>query len=162
MLAPASTFADLVLAVHILAVVSAFGVSFAYPVLEAVGERLDRRTTPAFYRMRVAVSRRLTNPGLLVILIAGIYLASDEHRWKQFFVQWGIAMVVILGGLEGGFMLRRLGRLAELSERDLAAAPGGQWSPEFVALRRQVVRVGTLMSLIVVVTVFLMATHAGA
>ena len=30
------------------------------------------------------------NPALLVLVLgAGIYLASDGHLWSEFFVQWG-------------------------------------------------------------------------
>ena len=32
--------------------------------------------------MKVMISRMVINPGLLVILLAGIYLASDLHQWK--------------------------------------------------------------------------------
>ena len=79
---------NLVLAVHISAVMVAFGVTFAYPIVAVVGERLDRRAMPWFHRVQVAISRRLINPGLLVVLLAGIVLASDEHQWKHFYVQW--------------------------------------------------------------------------
>jgi hypothetical protein len=161
MLANAVAFSNLVLAVHIIAVMIAFGVTFAYPIIAVVGERLDRRAMPWFHRVQVALSRRLINPGLLVVLIAGIYLASDEHQWKHFYVQWGIGVVVILGAVEGSFMIPREKKLAELAERDVANG-GAQWSPEYLALRKRVGGVGAAMGGLVVVTIFLMATHAGA
>jgi hypothetical protein len=46
--APAVAFVDLVLAVHILAVVVAFGVVFAYPLFGLVGARLDPRRCRGF------------------------------------------------------------------------------------------------------------------
>ncbi len=161
MLASAVAFSDLILAVHITAVMVAFGVTFAYPIFAVVGERLDRRAMPWFHRVQVAISRRLINPGLLVVLLAGIYLASHEHQWKHFFVQWGIGAVVVLGALEGSFMIPREKKLAELAERDVATG-SAEWSPEYVALRKRVGGVGAAMGLLVVVTIFLMATHAGA
>jgi hypothetical protein len=161
MLASAVAFANLVLAVHITAVMVAFGVTFAYPIFALVGERLDRRMMPWFHRVQVAISRRLINPGLLVVLLAGIYLATDEHQWKHFYVQWGVGIVVILGAVEGSFMIPREKKLADLAERDVAAGPA-QWSPEYLGLRKRVAGVGAAMSGLVVVTIFLMATHAGA
>ena len=173
MLAPAVVFSDFILAVHILAVVIAFGVTFAYPLFGIVGARLDPSAMPWFHRMQQVVSRRLINPALLIVLLAGIYLASHFDQWSAFYVQWGLAAVVVLGGLEGSFMIPREGRLADLAKRDLAeaAVPGSgpgtgtatvAFSPEYDALLRRVGFVGALMQLIVVVTIFLMAARAGA
>jgi hypothetical protein len=158
-LAMAVTFPDLVLAVHIMAVVVGFGVTFAYPLFYTVGERIDRRMLPGLHRLQIALSRRLTGPGLLVVLIAGIYLASHEHQWKCFYVQWGVAVVVVLGGLDGAFSTPRLRKLAEIGAGEVAAA---EWSAEYRSLRKRVVLVNGLMSLLVLVTIVLMAAHVGA
>jgi hypothetical protein len=159
-LAPAA-FSDFILAIHIMAVVVGFGVTFAYPIFFTVGERIDRRMIPSLHQLQLTVSRRLINPGLLVVLLAGIYLASHEHQWKNFYVQWGIAMVVVLGALEGAGMVPRVRKMAEVGARDLAGT-GGEWSPEYLKLRGQVAVLGSAMSLLVLVTIVLMATHAGA
>ncbi len=163
MLVPAAGFSDFVLAVHIIAVVVAFGVTFAYPVFLIVGARLDRRAMPWFHRMQVAVSRRVTNPGLLMVLIAGVVLAADEHQWKKFYVQWGLAAVIVLGGLEGAVMIRTARRLAEIGERDVAAAGAGEvvWSDEYEGQLRRLRIVGGVIALIVAVTVLFMAIHLG-
>ena len=164
MLVTAVTFADFVLALHILAVVVAFGVTFAYPIFALVGGRMDPRAMPWFHRMQVAVGRRLVNPGLAIVLIAGIYLASHLDEWKAFYVQWGLAAVVVLGALEGAVMIRGETRLAELADRDVAAAGTGavKWSAEYEAQFRRLGLFGALMQLIVVLTVFFMAAHVGA
>jgi hypothetical protein len=158
---PAAAFSDYVLAVHIVAVVAAFGVTFAYPIFAFVGGRLDRSAMPWFHRMQQAIGRRLISPGLLLVLVAGVILAAGEHQWKHFYVQWGIAVVIVLGALEGAVMVRGEGRLAELAERDIAAAAGRdvEWSPEYEALFKRLGAVGALMVLIVIVTVFFMALH---
>lgn len=156
----AAAFSDYVLAVHILAVVIGFGVTFAYPLIEVAGRSLDRASVPWFHQVQLVLSRRLISPALGLVLIAGIVLASDEHQWKHFYVGWGIAVVIVLGALEGAFMAPRTRRLLALAERDLTAAPAGDWSPEYMALRSRLNAVGALQGLLVVVTVFLMATHA--
>jgi hypothetical protein len=163
-LATAVTFADFVLALHILAVVVAFGVTFAYPIFALVGGRMDPRAMPWFHRMQVAIGRRLVNPGLLVVLIAGIYLASHEDQWKAFYVQWGLAAVVVLGALEDAVMIRGETRLADIADRDIAAAGTGamKWSTEYEALFRRLGLFGAIMQLIVALTVFFMAAHIGA
>ena len=164
MLATAVTFADFVLALHILAVVVAFGVTFAYPVFVLVGGRMEPRAMPWFHRMQQAIGRRLINPGLAIVLIAGIYLASHLDQWSTFYVQWGIGAVIVLGAIEGAVMIRGEGQLAEIAARDVAAAGDGEvkWSTEYEALFRRLGMFGGLMQLIVVLTVFFMAAHIGA
>lgn len=169
MLVTAASFSDFVLAVHILAAVIAFGVVFAYPLLFAAAGRLDPNVTPWLLRARQRVGRFLVNPALLVLVVAGIYLAADLHQWKYFYVQWGIAAALVIGGVEGALIIPRAGRLAAVAERDLAATgvPAGgrrvsaQWSPEYLSGQRLLRIGGVLIELIVVITVFLMATHAG-
>jgi hypothetical protein len=169
MLVPAVAFSDFILAIHILAALIGFGVVFAFPILFASAAHLDPGVLPWLLRARQRISRYLVNPGLLIVVLAGIYLASDEHQWKSFYVQWGIAAAIVIGGIEGALITRRSGRLADLAERDLAATgvPAGgqrvsaQWSDEYTRGQRLLTIGGTLIQIIVVITVFLMATHAG-
>ena len=88
-------------------------------------------------------------------------LASDEHQWKHFYVQWGIGAVIVLGALEGAVMTRGEERLAGIAQRDLEAAVGREpeWSGEYDALFKRLGLTGAAMQLIVVVTIFFMALH---
>ena len=170
MLAGAAVFSDFILAIHILGVVVGFGAVFAFPMLFAAAVRTDPGVIPWLLRARQRVGRYLVNPALLIVVLAGIYLASDEHQWSKFYVGWGIIAAVVVGAIEGSFIVRPAGRLAAMAERDLAASAvpaGGQrtsatWSTEYTAALRRFTLAGNLMALIVVVTIFLMATHAGA
>jgi hypothetical protein len=170
LLAPAAAFADFVLALHILGVVVGFGATFAYPVLFARARRVDPHVLPWLFGTMQRIGRTLINPGLLLVVLAGIYLASDLHQWGAFYVQWGIAAALVIGAIEGSFMIPREGRLVQIAERDLAAAAvaaGGRrtsatWSEDYNRTFRQVALGATIMDVIVVVTVFLMATHAGS
>jgi hypothetical protein len=158
MLVPAASFPQIVLALHILAVVAAFGVALAYPVIVIWADRLDPRSAPLLHRIRVMVGRSIVNPGLLVVLIAGIYLASHLHQWHEFYVQWGLGVAIVLGGLEGALVIRSEKRMAELADRDISDSPAGhvKWSPEYVSLRTRGHQVSGVMALLVVVTVVLM------
>jgi hypothetical protein len=183
-LVTAVAFSDFILAIHILAVVIGFGATFAYPVIFAAARRADPRVMPYLWGTLRRIDRYLVNPGLLVVLLAGIYLAAHEHKFSAFFVQWGFAAVIVIGGVVGGYMIPREGKLAALAEREVAAvlssggpigaAPGGvaspaaaptvetvSWSPEYSKLRKQVTTMGAFLDLLVVVTVVIMATHAG-
>jgi hypothetical protein len=155
-------FSQVIVAVHVMAVVVTFGVAFSYPLVGAVGSRMDPRALPWYHRMQQLISRRLVSPGLLVVLLAGIYLASDLHKWGQFFVQWGVAVVIVLGGLDGGFMVRQYGKLAEIAERDVATAGAGevQLSPDYFATIRRVAIVGGVMNVLVLVTIYIMVVNS--
>ncbi|MEO8966023.1 MAG: hypothetical protein ABI355_00420 [Solirubrobacteraceae bacterium] len=188
MLVTAVAFSDFILAIHILAVVIGFGVTFTYPLVLAAARRADPRVMPYLWGTIRRIDRYVVNPGLLVVLLAGIYLAAHEHRFSAFFVQWGFAAVIVIGAAVGSYTIPREGKLAALAAREVATAvsagstagAGGAgtaaagagaatptsesvtWSPEYLKLQKQVSLMGAFLDLIIVVTVFLMATHAGA
>ena len=163
MLETATSFAQLVLAVHILAVLAAFGVVLGYPLILLWAARLDPRSLPLLHDVRVMIGRSLVNPGLALVLIAGIYLASKWHQWHEFYVQWGLGVAFVLGGLEGALVIRGERRLAELARRDVAASAGGEgevtWSAEYAALRASTGQVTWVMSVLIVTTVVLMTVR---
>jgi hypothetical protein len=150
---------EIVLAIHVMAVVVAFGVTFAYPIMFAVGARHGARSLPLLHRIEYTIERLLINPGLLVVLIAGIFLASDGHHWSEFFVQWGLAAVVVIGALVGSVMIPTAKRAEQIAERDLAAAGHGEieMSAEYQALVRRLSTVGSLLSGLVLLTILFMA-----
>ena len=160
----AVSFYEVVLAIHIAAVVVAFGVTFAYPIMFAVAARHDPRSLPLVHRIEYTVERVLINPALLLVVLAGIYLASKGHFWSDFFVQWGLAAAIVIGALVGAIMIPTAKRAEQAAARDLGATAGGevQLSEEYRALTRRLSTVGSLISLIVLVTIYFMVTHTGA
>ncbi|MGH2855093.1 MAG: hypothetical protein ACRDLF_12985 [Solirubrobacteraceae bacterium] len=160
----AVAFWEVVLALHIVAVVIAFGATFAYPVLLGAVTKADPRALPSLYRAFHAISQRVIMPGLAAIVVLGIYLASHLHMWSAFYVQWGLAVAVVIGGIEGAYLGRREQRLVEVADRDVAAAGEGAvtFSAEHDSLVRRIGAVGALMDLLVVLTIYFMATRTGA
>jgi hypothetical protein len=160
----AVTFYTFVLAVHIASIVIAFGVTFAYPVMYAVGLKREARAMPGFHRIQDAVGKFVISPFLGLALLCGIYLASKLKVWSDFYVQWGFAMIIVLGGLGGAFFAPRERKLGELAERDVAAAGDGEvrFSAEYLALRRQVSFVGYIAAVLVLLTIFFMTAQTGA
>jgi hypothetical protein len=161
---PAVAFFEVVLALHILAVVIAFGATFAYPVLLGVITKADTRALPALYRAFHAISQRVIMPGLAAIVIFGIYLASHLHVWSAFYVQWGLGVAIVIGAVEGMVLGPSEKRLIAVADAELAAAGDGPVTAgtEHQALVRRVGAIGAVMDLLVVVTIYLMATHAGS
>jgi hypothetical protein len=157
--APAVAAYDVVLAVHVMAVVVAFGVTFAYPIMFAVGARHGPRGLPLLHRIEYTIERWLINPGLLAVVGAGIYLASDGHHWSEFFVQWGLGAAIVIGGLVGSVMIPTAKKAEAAAARDVAGAGEGdiQMSEEYQALTRRLALVGALLSVLVLITILFMA-----
>jgi hypothetical protein len=153
----ASAF-EIVLALHIMAVVVAFGVTFAYPIMFAVGAKAQPRALPLLHRIEYSTERWLVNPGLLVVFGAGIYLASESHQWSAFFVQWGFAVTIVIGALVGAVMIPSAKKAEQAAERDIAAAGDGEvmLGEEYQGLFRRLSLVGGTLSLLVLVTILFM------
>jgi Predicted integral membrane protein (DUF2269) len=158
----ASAF-EIVLALHIMAVVVAFGVTFAYPIMFAVGAKASPRSLPVLHRVEYTTERWLVNPGLVVVLAAGIYLASESHQWSAFFVQWGFAAVIVIGAVVGAVMIPTAKKAEQAAERDISAAAEGEVSfgEEYQGLAHRLSLVGGTLSLLVLVTILLMVIKPG-
>jgi uncharacterized membrane protein len=140
--------------IHTLAVVLAFGPTFGYGILFSVIPNYPR-ATPALLAGIQKIDRYLVDPGMLVLLLAGIYLLA-EGPWdgSEAFIAVGFVAIVALFGLQHGFFRPRTRRAQALAERDLKA--GDTLSAEFEAVSRRLGTVGPIAGLIVVVTIFFM------
>ena len=142
---------------HILAVVLAFGPTFGYALFASLAPQ-HPRATPAILTGIQRCDRYLVNPGMIVLLIAGIYLlvASDD-AWEtsDVFVSIGFLAIIVLFGLQHAFFQPQVLKAKEIAERDLKA--GDALSPEFEALSQRIGQVGGIAGLIVVVTIFFMS-----
>jgi Predicted integral membrane protein (DUF2269) len=103
---PAVTFYDVVLWIHISAVVTAFGGLFAYPVFLAVNAKAPITERANFHRLQIAFSKRVTGPTIAVVLAAGVYLATDAHLWSKAWVVVPFVLLLVIAGL-GATVLRR-------------------------------------------------------
>jgi uncharacterized membrane protein len=142
---------------HILAVVLAFGPTFGYALFASVATQ-HPRATPAILTGIQRCDRYLVNPGLIVLLIAGIYLlVASDSAWEtsDVFVSVGFLAIIVLFGLQHAFFQPQVRKAKELAERDLEG--GDALSDEFEAVTERIGRVGGLAGLIVVVAIFFMS-----
>jgi uncharacterized membrane protein len=146
----------IVLFLHILAVVLAFGPTFGYGFFFSVAPQYPA-ATPAILAGVQKVDRYLVNPGMVVLLLAGIgLLSASDGAWdtSDVFVAVGFVAIIALFGLQHGFFQPKVREAKALAERDLKA--GDTLSPEFEALGARIGKVGTLAGIIVVVAIFFM------
>jgi len=140
---------------HILAVVLAFGPTFGYAFFFSVTPQFPR-ATPAILAGIQKTDRILVNPGLIVLLLAGIYLLADGP-WEagDAYISVGFLAVIVLFGLQHAFFQPQTRRARALAEEDLKS--GDELGPEFMAVAQRLSQIGTLAGLIVVVTIFFMS-----
>ncbi|HEY2636681.1 MAG TPA: hypothetical protein VGI54_04775 [Solirubrobacteraceae bacterium] len=158
MLAPALEFYNVVLALHIAAVVVTFGVTFAYPVIFAVAAKTPENL-PFAYRAEKAVGQRIIAPGLVVIIFAGAYLASKIHVWGETWVIVPLIIALVIGAMGGMFFTPTERKLIEIADRDVAAAQGGpvMMSAEHDAVAKRLQAGGIVSAVLVLVAIFFMA-----
>ena len=140
--------------IHILAVVLAFGPTFAYGIVFSVMPS-HPRSAPALFEAIRKVDTYLVNPGMVVVLLAGIYVMSDGN-WDggEAFITVGFIAIIALFGLQHAFFRPQGRKAQELAERDLKN--GDSFSAEFEEITRRLGMVGPIAGLIVVVTIFFM------
>jgi uncharacterized membrane protein len=140
---------------HILAVVLAFGPTFGYAFFMSVTPQFPR-ATPAVLVGIQKIDRYLVQPGMIVLLLAGIYLLADGP-WEasDAFVSIGFLAIIALFGLSHAFFRPQTAEALALAERDLQS--GDELGSEYLAVAGRLSKVGLLAGLIVVVAVFFMA-----
>jgi uncharacterized membrane protein len=156
----AITFYSVVLSVHIMAVVIAFGTTFAYPAFMPWARKNHPRAMPVIHELSDRLGKFVMSPAMALVLIAGIYLASDADVWSESWVTVPLVILVVIGGLGGLFFAPSERKLGELARRDLA--DGGELSAEYDELFRRVAIVGFATMALVLIAIFFMAAKPGA
>lgn len=156
-------FYDVIVAVHVLGVVTAFGVTFAYPILLGYVKRQQPHAMAALHAAQDQIGKKVITPSMVVVLVAGAYLASDIDVWDRPWVSAPLLILIVLFGLGGAFFSPQERKLADLAQRDIAAAAGTkvEFSAEYEALLKRVQTVAVVASLLVAVAVFVMITKPG-
>ena len=138
------TFYNVVVWVHVLAVVVAFGGVFAYPLLASSLARAG--ALPAFHSTQATIWSRVVTPAMVVVLLAGIYLASDADVWSEGWVSGGFVGLILLfaiAGVSTGWQ-RKAAQLATTSD------------PAYDDLARRLNTAAAAAMVLVVVVLFLM------
>jgi hypothetical protein len=154
-------------AVHVMAVVAAYGLPMAYPMLLPYLRRRHPRAMPGVHDVQYRLNQRLTGPGTVIILAAGVYMASKHHLWGEAWVAVPVAIMAVIVLLGGGYVVPSSRKMAELSRADVEAAgaesgagSGGDgsvaWSAAYDRVWGRYLAAETLLGVLVLVAVFFM------
>lgn len=160
MVVTALTTYAVVLALHIMVVLAAYGLPLGYPLLMPYVRRNHPRAMPGVHDVQHRLNQWLTGPGTLLVLLLGAYMASKGHYWSKVWVDVPIAIIVIIGGLGGAFIVPASKRMAQLSRADLEAAGTGvevAWGREYNRLYGRYMAAEILLGVLVLVAIFFMA-----
>jgi hypothetical protein len=153
-------FYDVVVWLHITAVVIALGPTFAFGIYLAIASKGNPRAIPAILEAHCLISRTMVTIGGIVILLSGIYLAADRDFFDEVFVAVGIIAIIVLLGLVHGWFIPHDRRAMEAAKRDIdASGPTGEvkFGEEYSRASMASARMGPIAGLIVVLTIYFMA-----
>ena len=150
----AVTLYDVVEWIHVMAVVIAFGAAFTYPVWFSFVMRAPTDQRAFFHRTQAFMGQWVISPGLLVIVLAGAYMATDRDYWSKVWVTVPLIIAIGLGALGGMYFGPKEKQLAELS-----AAGGGQ---EYTRIYAQVRNVTYVALALVAIAAYMMVTKLGS
>ncbi len=161
----AVTTYELSVFVHITAVMVGFGATFAESIAFPVAMRLNPRHLPYVHRLQLAINQYLATPALVIVLITGIYQV-DKGNWDfgSAWVSGAFLIVIVIGGLLGGYFIPADRRLGPMVEAELEAAGDGEvvLSDEYQRGARIEGIVGTITGILLIVAVYLMVVKPGA
>jgi len=144
--------------IHVLAVVLTFGPTYGFAFFIGTAEENDPRSVPTVLRGILKVDRFLVSPGLIVILLAGIYMLADANiSASESWVSVGFLAIVILFGMAHGFFRPNTKTALELAERDLGS--GGTLSAEYEAVSKKLETGGKIAGAIVAIAIFFMVVQ---
>jgi hypothetical protein len=141
---------DAIKAFHIMAVVAAYGLPLAYPLLLPYVRRRHPGAMAGLHDVQHWLNQRLTGPGTVLILVFGAYMASKHHLWGEVWVVVPLSILVVIGALGGGVVVPSTARLSELARTDLDGA-------EYARVYRRYMAAEVLLGVLVLVAVFFMA-----
>ncbi len=146
---------------HIMAVVAAYGLPMAYPMLLPYVRRNHPRAMPGVHDVQYRLNIRLTGPGTVLILVFGAYMASKHHLWGEAWVAVPVAILAVIAVVGGGVIVPASRRMASLARADVdasAAADGSvAWSAEYERVYARDMAAELLLGALVLIAIFFMA-----
>ena len=150
-----SQFLPLLLFLHVMGAILAFGPTFAYSIMGAMAGREPQHANFSLRQVE-AIGNKLVYPlaifqgvtGVLLIIASGRNLTAE--KWL------GIAIVLYAIALAYALTVQRNALHSLIKLTSTPPAPGSAPSPEIPATVKKIQRGGTFLGLTIVVIVFLM------
>jgi hypothetical protein len=141
---------SVVLALHIMAVLAAYGLPLAYPLLLPYVRARNPEALAGVHAVQYRLNVVLTGPGTVLVLAFGVYLATKGHHWGEAWVTIPVVIIALIAVVGGAVIVPATRRLAELALEDVRGAA-------YAALYRRYMTAEVLLAGLVLAAVFVMA-----
>jgi hypothetical protein len=138
---------SVVVAVHIIAAFAAYGLPATWPLILPYLRRRHPDALPGVHAIQYRLNVALTGPFTVVLLAAGIYLATRGHHWGETFTTGGLVAIAIIAVVGGAVIVPSTKRLAAL-------APD---SAVYDAVYRRYMAAEVALAAVVLIAIFVMA-----
>lgn len=123
--------AEIGTSIHVIAAIAGIGPLFVQPLLLSHVRKRDQGALPGAMTAMLWMNRALVTPGLIIVLLAGLYLVGNgQGEFSEPWVSYGLAAVIVILGLVGAVITPRLRKGAEL------AKAGNASSDEFASIAK--------------------------
>lgn len=157
---------EISLFVHVAAVVVGFGSTYALAFTFPVAMKLDPRHLPYVHALSGTIARYMATPALVIVLLTGIYQVADaDLSFGEPWISASFAILIVLGGITGGYFIPSDRKLGPMVTREIEAAPpGGEvtLSDEYQRGARMQGIMGALTGILLLAAIFLMVVKPGA
>lgn len=116
-------FYDVVLSLHVAAIVVAFGVVFTYPIVLPWLRQHHPGTMVVAHETQARIGRYVITPAATIALLAGVNLATDAKLWGETWVMSPFVILVAILGLGGAVLAPTERRLAEFGRQGVLTRP---------------------------------------
>ena len=149
---------------HVAGAVLAFGPTYTFPFIGAMGGREPQHVNFAL-RVQQRIANRLVVPLALFQAVTGLLLIwkTGIDLFSTYWLLLGIALYLSALGIALGISLPAVGRLIEMTSAPPPAPPPGSAPPsgpppEVAALARRARQAGMVNAVLILVIIFLMVT----
>jgi hypothetical protein len=155
----AVTLYSFVLSLHIAAVLAAYGLPFAYPMLVPYVRRNHPAAMPGLHDVQHRLNVRLATPASVLIVGFGVYMATEGRYWDEVWLLVALGLFAAISVIGATYIVPVSRRMAELARADVEATPtnaGVSWGVEYDRVFNHYVAVEAFLGLLVLVAVFFM------
>jgi uncharacterized membrane protein len=157
----AVTSYGVVLALHIVAVISAYGLPLAYPMLLPYVRRHYPEAMPGVHDVQHRLNVRLATPASVLIVAFGVYMTQTRHYWDEVWVLVPLGFFAVISLVGATYIVPVSHRMAELARTDVSAKSAGvvdATSPsEYDQVYKRYLAVEGLLGVFVLAAIFFMA-----
>lgn len=143
-----------------MAVMAAYGLPLAYPMLLPYVRRNHPSAMPGLHAVQLRLNQRVAAPASALIFAFGAYMATKNDYWQEAWLDVALVLFATISLIGVLYIIPVSRRMAELARADVAATSGEaevSWGSEYDRVYNRYLRVEVFLGLLVFIAIFFMA-----